>query len=367
MVTDVVGGLRLAFRRSLLLLLGFTLFLSGFLLGLLHGGGLCLGVVSVLKERRCALTCLRSLFRKFLLFFDLGGCLLGRACILIFCFDSLNELDKVGHVLLPEHLVVDRDSHQTRRAGDLVQACKVAPVIERNFQMEDVLHESGRHQRILMLLLEDTFTAELRLEVQNYDRLVIASHLDEEVVELWDRHDLLVLSTSLAQRESLLKGGNGVTGLPLFWRLLLCSRRLVVLLLSRFGNFRLLSHRVDSNLVKIRAEKIDELLLLLEIVRDALCSQLPLLLVCRANAAGGHLIREHKGDQAKHDGLHGPARIPRLRVIIAEASADWIVDLEPALGSEELDPRWFERVVSGEEQSAPIESVLVWTLLEPED
>ena len=62
-----------------------------------------------------------------------------------------------------------------------------------------------------MLLLEDTFATELRLEVKNDDRLVIASHLDEEVVELWDRHDLLILSTPLAQCEGFLEGSDRVT------------------------------------------------------------------------------------------------------------------------------------------------------------
>ena len=217
-----------------------------------------------------------------------------------------------------------------------------------------------------MLLLEDTFATELRLEVKDDDRLVIASHLDEEVVELWDRHDLLILSAPFAQREGFLEGSNRVTLLPLLWRLL-CGCCLVVLVCGGFGDFCLLCHRVNSNLIKVSAEKLDELPLLLEVVRDALGSQLLFLLICGANTTGCHLVGEHEGDQAKHDSLHGPARIPRFRVIIAEASANGVVDLKPALRSVELDSWRLERVVSGEEQSAPVESTDVRTLLESKD
>ena len=141
MVTDIIAGFSLACLLSLLFLLGFLLFLSGLLLSLHHGSGLRLGVVAILKKRCCTLTCFGSFFRKFLFFFNLGGRLLGW-CILILCFHGLNELNKVSRVLLPDHLVKDGDSHQIGRAGDLVQACKVAPVVERNIQVEDVLHHT---------------------------------------------------------------------------------------------------------------------------------------------------------------------------------------------------------------------------------
>ena len=111
MVTDIIASLGLACLLSLLFLLGFLLFLSGLLLSLHHGSCLRLGVVAILKERCCALTCFGSFFRKFLFFFDLGRRLLGWH-ILILRFDGLNELNKVGRVLLPGHLVEDGDGHQ---------------------------------------------------------------------------------------------------------------------------------------------------------------------------------------------------------------------------------------------------------------
>ena len=198
--------------------------------------------------------------------------------------------------------------------------------------------------------------------------MVIASHLGEEVVKLGNGHHLLVLSATLTQCQRFLERLLRV-GLLLLLFLLSGRCTLLFRLLCRFrDNFRLLGDRIDANLVEVPAKKLDELLLLLEVVGDALRRQLPLLVVCDvAQPAGRNLVREHEGDQPEDNRLHGPARVPRLRMIVAETCADRIVDLKSALGRVELDSRRFERVILREEQCAPVKTAFVWAVFEPKD
>ena len=298
MLTELITRLGLGYLRVcfLFFLLLFSFLFRGFFLRLLHGCGLHLGVVTILEERSSSFTCFLCLFRQFFLFFNLLGCRLrlGLWRILIVSLDFSDESDEVVNTFFTFHLVIDGDSCEVRGFRDLIQTSQATSFIKWYLQMEDVLHQASFNQLILMFLFEGPFATELRLKVDNDDKLVVTFHLIEELLEVRYRHRLLIFPTARTQSQRFLESFDWAGLFAFLWSGGTCSALGFFFGCRGFRDFRLFRDGVNADLLEIVTEEPDKLFLLLEIICNALTGKLLLLLSCGTDTTCRHLCRQHE-------------------------------------------------------------------------